>query len=77
MSLPGEFELIRRYFAPLAGPGSLSLTDDAAVIEPRPGWSLVLTADTVISGDMNGDGVADFSITFTGLHTFSASDFTL
>jgi Ca2+-binding RTX toxin-like protein len=35
------------------------------------------TADTIVSGDMNGDGVADFSITFTGLHTFSASDFTL
>jgi serralysin len=35
------------------------------------------TADTIVSGDMNGDGVADFSITFTGLHTFSTSDFTL
>ncbi len=35
------------------------------------------TAETVVSGDMNGNGVADFSVTFTGLHTFSASDFTL
>lgn len=50
MSLPSEFELIRRYFAPLAGPGSLGLTDDAAVLEPRPGWSLVATTDTVIAG---------------------------
>ncbi len=50
MRLPGEFELIRRYFAPLAGPGSLGLTDDAAVLEPRPGWSLVATTDTVIAG---------------------------
>ncbi len=50
MSLPGEFELIRRYFAPLAGPGSLGLTDDAAVLETRPGWSLVATTDTVIAG---------------------------
>ncbi|HXV23029.1 MAG TPA: thiamine-phosphate kinase [Alphaproteobacteria bacterium] len=50
MSLPGEFDLIRRYFAPLAGPGALSLTDDAAVIEPRPGWSMVATVDTVLSG---------------------------
>jgi thiamine-monophosphate kinase len=49
MSLPGEFELIRRYFAPLAGPGSLSLTDDAAILQPRPGWSVVATVDTVIS----------------------------
>lgn len=50
MSLPSEFELIRRYFAPLAGPGSLGLTDDAAVLQPRPGWSLVATTDTVIAG---------------------------
>jgi thiamine-monophosphate kinase len=50
MSLPSEFELIRRYFAPLAGPGSLGLTDDAAVLNIRPGWSLVATADTVIAG---------------------------
>ena len=50
MSLPGEFELIRRYFAPLSGPGSLSLADDAAILQPRPGWSMVATVDTVISG---------------------------
>ena len=50
MSLPREFELIQRYFVPLAGPGALGLTDDAAVLEPRPGWSLVVTTDTVIAG---------------------------
>jgi thiamine-monophosphate kinase len=50
MSLPSEFELIGRYFAPLAGPGSLSLADDAAILQPRPGWSVVATVDTVISG---------------------------
>ncbi len=50
MTLPGEFELIRRYFAPLAGPGSLSLADDAGLIEPRSGWSVVATVDTVIAG---------------------------
>ena len=50
MSLPGEFELIRRYFAPLSGRGSLSLTDDAAILQPRAGWSVVATVDTVISG---------------------------
>jgi thiamine-monophosphate kinase len=50
MSLPDEFELIRRYFAPLAGPGSLSLTDDAAILQPRAGWSVVATVDTVICG---------------------------
>jgi thiamine-monophosphate kinase len=50
MSLPGEFELIRRYFAPLAGPGALKLTDDAAVVDLQPGRSLVATTDTVIAG---------------------------
>ena len=50
MSLPGEFELIRRYFAPLAGPGSLKLTDDAAVVDLQADRSLVATTDTVIAG---------------------------
>jgi thiamine-monophosphate kinase len=50
MSLPGEFELIRRYFVPLAGPGSLKLTDDAAVVDLQAGRSLVATTDTVIAG---------------------------
>ena len=27
----GEFERIRRFFAPLAGPGGLELLDDAAL----------------------------------------------
>ncbi len=43
---PGEFELISRYFAPLAtDPGSLSLTDDAATIPGWPGEDIVLTKD--------------------------------
>ncbi|WP_417684251.1 thiamine-phosphate kinase [Roseibium sp.] len=43
---PGEFDLIRRFFAPLASdPGSLGLTDDASVYKPRPGFELVLTKD--------------------------------
>lgn len=45
---PGEFELIRRYFAPLAqDPGSLGLTDDAAVLTPSDGCDLVLTKDVL------------------------------
>ena len=34
-----EFELIRRYLAPLAAgnPAALDLTDDAAILEPPPG----------------------------------------
>jgi len=36
--LPDEFELIARYFAPLARafPGAYGLRDDAAVISPAP-----------------------------------------
>jgi len=45
---PGEFELIKSYFAPLAGdPGSLRLTDDAAVFTPEAGCDLVLTKDVL------------------------------
>jgi thiamine-monophosphate kinase len=48
---PGEFELIRRFFAPLAkDPGSLGLTDDAAVLVPRSGFDLVLTKDMLAAG---------------------------
>ena len=50
---PGEFELIRRFFAPLASdPGSLGLTDDAAVLAPAPGYDLVLTKD-VLAADVH------------------------
>jgi thiamine-monophosphate kinase len=46
----GEFERIRRYFAPLAGPGGLGLTDDAALVDCRPGHRLVMTADAIVEG---------------------------
>ena len=45
-----ETELIARYFAPLAGPEGLGLTDDAAVLTPPPGCDLVLTADALVAG---------------------------
>ena len=48
MSLPLEFDRIARHFRPLAGPGSLGLTDDAAVFAPPPGRELVMTADTMV-----------------------------
>jgi thiamine-monophosphate kinase len=48
--LPAEFALIARYFRPLAGPGSLDLRDDAAVLAPPPGRDLVLTADAMVGG---------------------------
>jgi thiamine-monophosphate kinase len=46
----GEFERISRYFAPLAGPGGLGLTDDAALVECRAGYRLVVTADAIVAG---------------------------
>jgi thiamine-monophosphate kinase len=49
---PGEFELIARYFVPLAAgePGAFGLSDDAAVIAVEPGHRLVVTTDTIVSG---------------------------
>jgi thiamine-monophosphate kinase len=51
-SLPGEFELIARYFAPLARgfPGAYGLLDDAAVIAPPPGHELVAKTDAIVGG---------------------------
>ena len=50
--LPGEFELIARYFAPLAFgfPGAFALTDDAAVISPAVGHELVANTDAIGGG---------------------------
>jgi thiamine-monophosphate kinase len=48
---PGEFELIERYFRPLAGdPGAFALGDDAAMIRPKAGEDLVLTTDFLGAG---------------------------
>jgi thiamine-monophosphate kinase len=51
-SLPGEFELIARYFAPLARafPGAYGLLDDAAVISPASENELVVKTDTIVGG---------------------------
>lgn len=43
-----EFATIARYFAPLAGPGGLGLSDDAAVLTPPAGRDLVVTVDAMI-----------------------------
>jgi len=48
--LPAEFALIGRHFRPLAGPGALDLSDDAALLVPPPGRELVLTVDAMIGG---------------------------
>jgi thiamine-monophosphate kinase len=46
----GEFGRIARFFAPLAGPGGLGLTDDAALVECAPGHRLVVTVDAIVAG---------------------------
>jgi len=46
----GEFGRIGRFFAPLAGPGGLGLTDDAALIGCEPGRKLVVTVDAMVAG---------------------------
>lgn len=50
----GEFELIARYFAPLAKgfPGAYGLLDDAAVIAALPGHDLVVKTDAIV-GDVH------------------------
>jgi len=48
---PGEFELIERYFRPLAtGAGALGLADDAALFRPAEDDDTVVTADIVAAG---------------------------
>lgn len=50
--LPGEFELIHRYFAQLSSkaPLAFSLTDDAAVVRVPKGMDLVVTKDAIVEG---------------------------
>ncbi len=50
LPLPGEFDRIARHFRPLAGPGALDLTDDAAVFAPPTGRDLVIAADAMVEG---------------------------
>ncbi len=49
---PDEFELIAKYFAPLASgeAGALGLGDDAALLTPPPGQQLVVTTDGLTAG---------------------------
>lgn len=48
---PNEFQLIARYFAPLAAgaSGAFGLTDDAAVLAIPAGKNLVVTADMLVA----------------------------
>ncbi|MGL4635874.1 MAG: thiamine-phosphate kinase [Beijerinckiaceae bacterium] len=48
--MPSEFDIIARYFAPLAGEGAFGLLDDAAVFKPTAGNELVITTDAIVAG---------------------------
>lgn len=52
MSALGEFEIIERFFAPLARStaGALGLSDDAAVLDISPDRSLVVSTDAIVAG---------------------------
>lgn len=51
VDVAGEFETIRRLFAPLAHPEwGRGLADDVAVVPARAGYDLVLTKDAIIEG---------------------------
>lgn len=45
-----EAELIEKFFKPIAGPGALGLTDDAALLSHASGEELALTVDAAIAG---------------------------
>ena len=49
---PGEFDLIARFFAPLAKdfPGALGLKDDVALLDVPAGRRLVVTVDAMVAG---------------------------
>ena len=37
----------------------------------------VVGSNTIMEGDVNGDGIADFQLQLTGIHTFVAADLLL
>ncbi|MEP4051621.1 MAG: thiamine-phosphate kinase [Litorimonas sp.] len=59
-----EFDLIERYFAPLAGPEGLRLKDDTSRFTPKPGFDILITTDSFVErvhfpNNMYGADVAE------------------
>lgn len=49
-SVPGEFDLIAKYFTRPARRAVLGVGDDAALIAPRAGYELVISTDMLVEG---------------------------
>jgi thiamine-monophosphate kinase len=45
-----EFEVIRRYFTHPTPQARLGIGDDAAIVRPRPGYELAISADMLVEG---------------------------
>ncbi|HVW73546.1 MAG TPA: thiamine-phosphate kinase [Rhizomicrobium sp.] len=45
-----EFDIIARFFAPLAGEGAFGLKDDVALLPQRAGHDLIVTTDAISEG---------------------------
>jgi thiamine-monophosphate kinase len=50
MAQLSEFEVIRRYFTHRTSQTKLGIGDDAALVQPRPGLELAISADMLIEG---------------------------
>lgn len=48
--MPGEFDIIRRYFSRPAPGALLAGGDDAALLAPRPGMTLAVSTDLLLEG---------------------------
>lgn len=48
--MPGEFDLIRRYFHSRTAHTDLGVGDDGALLRVRPGMQLVVSSDMLVSG---------------------------
>lgn len=61
--MAGEFDNIKRYFAPLSGPEGLALKDDAACIPAKEGFDTIVTKDVLVAGThfFETDAAADIA----------------
>ena len=65
-----EFELIRRYFAPLSGAAAdvvLGIGDDCALLAPPPEQELAVTSDTLVAGRHFPAGTEPYDIGWKSL----------